>query len=222
MTPLSDLVAQILARHRPAAGTPVVDEDDDLETFDPRAWRIKTYKDILDRETPIEFANARPTHPDVVAWVRARVEGQPTSPALLIAGEPGVGKTWQAWGALRELVLAAARANRRCRWRAVSHPVLNDLLRPKPDQSHAYALDVYLEADLLLLDDLGAGRQTDWTGDALLRLVDHRWSHRLPTIYTTNLSKEQLRDASDERVLSRLRDSARVLMTGPDLRGGAR
>lgn len=221
LNPVRRSVADLLARR----GLPVVDRDVPPEPpFDPIQWRLDNYRAILAREVPAEFANAQPDHPEVAAWVQARSRGA-GSPFLVIGGQVGRGKTWQAWGALRTLVIAAAHANRRCRWRFVTHPRLNDETRPKPDGSHAYGLDPYIETDLLVVDDLGAGKQSEWTADALYRLVDHRWSNHLTTIFTTNLAPSQLAAALDERVVSRLATATITLIAGPDRRrtpGGGR
>lgn len=214
MSPIRQSVAGILARRGISHDVePVADPP-----FDPVAWRGETYTAILEREIPAKFAAARADHPEVAAWVRRRRAVPQAEPSLLIAGLVGRGKTYQAYGALRECVLGAARANQRCRWRFVTHPQLNDQTRPKPDNAHAYALDVYLEADLLVLDDLGAGKQSEWTADALYRLVDHRWSNDLPTIFTTNVKPSELGTALDERVVSRLADATRAFIRGPDRR----
>lgn len=213
MSVVRQAVASLMARR----GTPDIDVPPE-EPFDPIAWRVAIYTAILDREIPREFADARVTHTEVGQWVQRHLDDPTAAPLLVIAGVVGVGKTWQAYGALRACVLGAARVNRRCRWRFVTHPQLNDQLRPKPDDSHAYALDPYLEADLLVLDDLGAGKQSEWTADGLYRLVDHRWSHRLPTIFTTNVDPAALAAAIDDRVVSRLATATIVAVTGHDRR----
>lgn len=207
-------VASLLARR----GIPNEVEVPPEKPFDPVEWRLQTYTAILQREIPREFATAQATHPEVADWVRKHLNDPAAAPLLVIAGVVGVGKTYQAYGALRACVIGAARANRRCRWRFVTHPQLNDQCRPKPDNSHAWALEPYLEADLLIVDDLGAGKQSEWTADGLYRLVDHRWSHRMPTIFTTNVDPAMLAAAVDERVVSRLATAAIVAITGPDRR----
>jgi DNA replication protein DnaC len=53
-----------------------------------------------------------------------------------------------------------------------------------PDQ----ILSWHKQADLLLLDDLGAERETEWAIETLYLLIDHRVKHELPTIITTNLT----------------------------------
>lgn len=65
-----------------------------------------------------------------------------------------------------------------------------------------------LGVELLLLDDLGTQRDSEWTKEQLLTLVNHRHDHRLATAYTTNVAIPDLRDAWDgiagERLYSRL------------------
>lgn len=65
-------------------------------------------------------------------------------------------------------------------------------------------LPEYLRADfLVVLDDLGAARdKSDFLSDALYRLADqrmHRW-----TVWTTNLSLEEIKERLDARISSRL------------------
>ena len=171
---------------------------------------------------PARFAAARADNPKVAEWVRRFNADPHNAPSMLLAGMPGTGKTFQMLGALRAVVTHAADRHRLVRYRMVTHPRLNDKLRPKADDSHETALEPYEEADLLLLDDLGAGRQTDWNADCLYRLVDHRWFNSLPTIYATNLSWTALKEAIGDRVVSRVSDGLVVQFTGPDCRGGAR
>ena len=44
-----------------------------------------------------------------------------------------------------------------------------------------------LETEILLLDDLGAHRVTDWVEDTVTAIVTYRYNHRKPLIATTNL-----------------------------------
>ncbi len=190
----------------------------DEPPFDPTQWRRDNYRAWLEREIPARFAAAQPDHPLVRAWVRQQIDQPGVRPALLMGGNTGVGKTWQAYGALKALVMAAASENRRCRWQVVTHPDLNAQMRPQPDGSHTHALEKFLAADIVVLDDLGAGKQTDWTADSLVRLVDHRWSNALVTIYSTNLTPADLSASLGDRIVSRLADACRVALDGDDRR----
>lgn len=205
------LAARGIDPHAPVADDP---------PFNPAEWRTTNTHIALNRTIDARFRDAETDHPAVVAWTNRYLANPAATPALLIAGPTGVGKSHQAHGALRRIALNRAAANQPFTWRITSHPALNDRLRPKPDGAHAYALDPYLTADLVLFDDLGAGKHTDWTEDAIYRLVDYRWAQQLPTIYSTNLTASQLEASVGARVVSRIADATRVAITGADRRWG--
>jgi DNA replication protein DnaC len=72
---------------------------------------------------------------------------------------------------------------------------------------------------LLILDDLGAESPTPWANEKLYQLFNHRYTHRLPTVITTNVELDRL----DPRIRSRLvdRDLTRIVsMNLPDFRRG--
>lgn len=77
----------------------------------------------------------------------------------------------------------------------------------------------FAEARLLILDDLGAERPTEWTQEQLNKLIDYRARNELPTWFTTNCSLEELELLITPRCYSRLVYRADVLeVTGEDLR----
>jgi DNA replication protein DnaC len=78
--------------------------------------------------------------------------------------------------------------------------------------------DLCEQVDLLVLDDLGGGKTTDWTADTLYRLVDTRWAYQRPIIATTNLTAPDLREAVGARVASRLAAGVQVALKGDDRR----
>jgi DNA replication protein DnaC len=56
-----------------------------------------------------------------------------------------------------------------------------------------------LDAEILLLDDLGAHRVTDWVEDTITSIVTYRCNHRRALIATTNLPDPDAGDALVER-----------------------
>lgn len=186
--------------------------------FDPDAFRVEQAEFVLSAIIPARFQEATTMNATVARWVEAFVADPRGVRSIVLAGEPGTGKTWTAYAILRAAVMEAARRRVRITYRAVTHPDLNQMLRPSADGAHEHALNMYLDADLLILDDLGAGKQTEWSGENLLRLVDHRWKENLATVYTTNVDGALFEDTVGKRVASRVFDSQRIILTGPDRR----
>jgi len=65
--------------------------------------------------------------------------------------------------------------------------------------------------DLLILDDLGMEKPTDWARDRLAHIVNSRYASTKATIVTTNLQMEQLEERWSARVMSRLYGTAQAV-----------
>jgi DNA replication protein DnaC len=160
---------------------------------------------------PPRYRDAVTDHPQVLAWVRevaARAVAPgvgarrqvSTGPSLLMAGVTGAGKTYQAYGAIRALAGAGVGV----RWRATSAADLYAELRPRPGVDSERRLAAVARVPVLILDDLGAAKPSEWVEEITYRLVNRRYTHMLPTLITTNLAIADLRLHIGDRVASRL------------------
>jgi len=78
----------------------------------------------------------------------------------------------------------------------------------------------YRRVPLLVLDDIGAARPTEWARDRISALVEARLSEERPTIITSDKGAAQLLDMGyDARLVSRLRTYTVVRVDGEDYRG---
>ena len=83
-----------------------------------------------------------------------------------------------------------------------------------------------MTAELLVLDDLGAERLTDWVEETMNLIVNTRYNDRLPTIFTSNHEGVPDRENLDsllcrvgDRMYSRLLEMCDFMeFTGPDYR----
>jgi DNA replication protein DnaC len=104
---------------------------------------------------------------------------------LLLYGSIGVGKTHLAVAILKAVIRAKG-----ARGYFYETGELLKLVRDTYNDGETSEMDVLrpvLEADLLVLDDLGKDKPSEWLHDTLGHVVNTRYSERRPTIFTTNL-----------------------------------
>ncbi len=104
---------------------------------------------------------------------------------LLFCGDNGVGKTHLAVAVLRELV--SAKGARGQFWDF--HELIREIKSsydPETKTSELQVLEPVVEKDVLLLDDLGAWKMTDWMNDTLFYILNSRYMAKRPTLITTN------------------------------------
>jgi DNA replication protein DnaC len=155
-----------------------------------------------------------------LAHLRARkfVDGYPIETAgtgLLITGSIGVGKTHLAVGILQAQV--------------------QNSYNSKVSATELEILAPVFDAEVLVLDELGASKPTDWVWDTVAHILNTRYNDRRTTIITTNYSnagplgtesaprgamrEETLGDRIGERMRSRLQEMCVVVeMKGEDFR----
>lgn len=113
---------------------------------------------------------------------------------LYLHGKPGRGKTGLAVAVLHELIATG---------QSGLFKVVPDLLerirrtyhsRESFDTSEQDVLDSLYEVDVLVLDDLGSEKSSDWVGEKLFQVIGHRHDHRKRTIITSNLDLRALAD----------------------------
>ena len=79
--------------------------------------------------------------------------------------------------------------------------------------------DLRKHRGVVILDDLGREKVSDWTGETVYGIVNHRYERILPTIVTTNLTGAELAASPYWPAISRLaEDGALVRIEAPDHR----
>jgi DNA replication protein DnaC len=167
--------------------------------------------------TPPLFVPARAIHPTVLEWARRYVTDRlGHRHSLLLLGGVGAGKTHQAFGALHAI---ADSGHPPVTWYATTATELYALMRPGGSEDSEGEFCRLAKADLLLLDDLGASKDSGFVEDVTLRLIDYRYVNKLPMIITSNVKQHDLRSKIGDRTSSRFAEiCVAVEMTDEDHR----
>ena len=141
-----------------------------------------------------------------------------------ITGPAGTGKTHLAAAVLREWIVSGRAADRRSPWlrdRAgfVTFPALLLALRGTFGRSGGedYLIQRHLSIRLLVLDDFGAEKATEWALSTAYLVISERINRMHPLIVTANLALAEI-DILDPRLASRLGGLRVVELWGRDRR----
>ena len=137
------------------------------------------------------------------------------SPSLYFYGRTGLGKTHLSLAIANEIVKKG--------YNVVYGSVitfLNKLEREKFGRADSYETeDILVDADLLILDDLGAEFTTPFTTSAIYSIINSRIARGVPTIISSNLDLKELKQRYPESVASRIIGNyAPVPFIGDDIR----
>lgn len=170
----------------------------ELRSQIPQNYRRATFETFY---LPKDNPTAQRSLADVMLAVSAYARNFPKNdkPGLLLVGPPGTGKTHLAVSALQALL---ARGHEGIFF---DYQNLLEQIRAgyneKIGTSNREAYRTALETEVLLLDDLGAHRVTDWVEDTVTSIVTYRCNHRLPLIATTNLADADIGTAAVDKTL---------------------
>lgn len=135
---------------------------------------------------------------------------------LLLCGQVGTGKSFLAASIANALIDQGTP----CLMTNFSRIISRVSEKFGGDQKY---LDNLNRFDLLIIDDLGAERDSDFTWEKVMNVIDARYRAGLPIIITTNLSPKDFTDRGDirrQRVFSRLKEMCVCLeVKGSDRRG---
>lgn len=143
---------------------------------------------------------------------------------ILFTGPVGVGKTHLAVSVLMGL----AERGFNCLFYEFGSLLkeIQDSYNPHTKTSELAVLTPVLNAEVLVLDELGASKPTDWVRDTMAHIINTRYNDQKPTIFTTNYPddrsnqrEETLEDRIGVRLRSRLFEMCRLVeIKGRDYR----
>jgi DNA replication protein DnaC len=152
---------------------------------------------------------------------------------LLLIGSIGVGKTHLAVGIIKELILSKGIACLFYDYRELLKQIQNSY-NASVQATELDVLRPVFDSEILVLDELGAVKPTEWVWDTVSLILNTRYNDNRTTIITTNFDdkpagavagpraaarEETLGDRIGERMRSRLHEMCRIIrMDGADFR----
>ena len=189
-----------------------------------------------------DLSEADPSLRKALVMARGFVNSYPVDSdgqGLLFTGSVGIGKTHLAVGILRALIGERGARGLFCDYREL----LKEIQHSYNTQVATTELEILrpvFDAEVLVLDELGASKPTDWVWDTVALILNTRYNDKRTTIITTNFPiihpvngpiasptrgndrpayEETLKDRIGERMLSRLSEMCGVVeMNGKDFR----
>jgi DNA replication protein DnaC len=141
-------------------------------------------------------------------------------PGIMIYGAPSVGKSHLAAALMRnQMPKYANDKGVNANW--TSTPMLLAEIRQAfKESSSSSELDLiksYVKWDLLVMDDLGSEKPTEWALATLCTIINERLNELKTTIITSNLSTKKL-NALDSRISNRIMSYLRIHFEGENRR----
>ena len=130
---------------------------------------------------------------------------------LLMFGKTGTGKTHLA-------TAIANRINARTNWSAVYRTVggirqrLKSSYAPGAERTEAQGMDGMISPDLLVIDEVGATKPTEFEQATLFHVINSRYEQMRPTVVISNLDPHELPAALGERCVDRLREGGGIAL----------
>ena len=116
---------------------------------------------------------------------------------LVFVGRPGCGKTHLASAILTKCIQRYGVRGRFVDFTTLVHQIQATFDPSSPASKHE-VLDPVIGTELLVLDELGAQKPSEWVMNTLYLIINTRYTERRPTLFTTNFRLGSGRDRGQQ------------------------
>ncbi|MBM9578959.1 ATP-binding protein [Leptospira sp. 201903070] len=177
----------------------------------PSKYKFRTF-DQMDHDSSIgiQFTIAHDWGCELVKnWKDDKLPNE----GLYLWGNPGTGKTLLACSILNEMIF---RYQENCKYAKINRDFFDIIRDSYQKRSEIHGKEKTIEDEfanipILVLDDFGVQKETDWTNSKLYDLIDARYEQGRLTILTSNLPLSTFKNQAEGRVYSRLKEMTKEL-----------
>lgn len=190
-----------------------------MQKIEPKEGEVIVKKQEVKVYLPMRFENVCYEH--VPEQIKEKFEKiLETRRGIFIHGKSGVGKTHVAYALMKNCILEKDRSAKVVNVPELLHNIRNDFNvhdRKTYEFSEAESINKY--RGLLILDDIGAEKCSDWVLETFYIIINNRYNQILPTIFTSNLTIQEFAEHYGDRITSRVVGMCDIYeMTGEDRR----
>jgi DNA replication protein DnaC len=144
-----------------------------------------------------------------------------TGRSFLMLGTVGTGKTHLSIGIALEVMKSSHSAVFTSASKIFRS--IKDTYQKGSHQKESEAMAVYTQCDLLIIDEVGVQRGSDFEKETFFDVINERYENMRPTIILSNLTIDEIKLFLGERVFDRLRENGgkAFLLDWPSHRAGA-
>jgi DNA replication protein DnaC len=153
-----------------------------------RAGIPRRYEHCILESFDAGYPSADPSLAAAYMMARKFVAGYPVTTegqGLLLTGPVGAGKTHLAVAILHALILEKGVVGLFCDYRELLKRI-QESYNPRVATTELQILAPVFEAEVLILDELGAQKPTDWVWDTVALILNTRYNDKRTTLITTN------------------------------------